>query len=53
VISYRSDGIPSESALVYLLEQYKSQVRVEHFGQYKYVLSKNSRSEEILLIGTP
>lgn len=52
VVSYRSDGIPGESALVHLLEQYKSNVRVEHYGQYKYVLSKNSRSGEILLIGT-
>jgi adenine-specific DNA methylase len=52
VVSYRSDGIPSESELVSLLKRYKSRVRVEHFGPYKYVLSKNSRSKEILLIGT-
>ncbi len=52
VISYRSDGIPSESELVSLLRQYKSDVRVEHFGHYKYVLSPNSKSGEILLIGT-
>lgn len=52
VVSYRSDGIPGESALVHLLKQYKSDVRVEYFGQYKYALSKNSRSGEILLIGT-
>ena len=42
----------SKSVLLHLLEQYKSNVRVEHYGQYKYVLSKNSRSGEILLIGT-
>lgn len=52
VVSYRSDGIPSESELVYLLERYKKQVRVEHYGQYKYVLSKNDKSGEMLLIGT-
>ena len=52
VVSYRSDGIPSESELVFLLRQYKSNVRVQHFGNYKYVLSRNSESREILLIGT-
>jgi adenine-specific DNA-methyltransferase len=52
VVSYRSDGIPDESALAHLLGQYKANVHVEHFGQYKYVLSTNSRSSEILLIGT-
>lgn len=52
VVSYRSDGVPGESALAHLLGQYKATVRVEHFGQYKYVLSTNSRSGEILLIGT-
>ena len=52
VVSYRSDGIPAESALIHLMEKYKSTVRVAHFGQYKYALSKNSRSGEMLLIGT-
>ena len=52
VISYRSDGVPSESELVSLIKKYKRNVRVEHFGQYKYVLSTNSESGEILLIGT-
>jgi len=51
-VSYRSDGIPSESELVSLLKRNKRNVRVEHFGQYKYVLSTNSKSKEILLIGT-
>ena len=51
VISYRSDGIPTEAELVALLKQYKREVRVEHFGLYKYALSKNSKSKEILLIG--
>ena len=52
VVSYRSDGIPSEAELVSLLKQYKQHVRVEHFGQYKYALSTNSEAKEILLIGT-
>ena len=51
VVSYRSDGIPSESELVFLLKQYKRNVRVEHFGQYKYVLSTDSESGEVLLTG--
>ncbi len=52
VVSYRSDGIPSEPELVFLLKQYKRNVHVERFGQYKYVLSTNSESGEILLVGT-
>ena len=51
VVSYRSDGIPSEVELADLLKRYKTYVRVEHFGQYQYVLSTNSESKEILLIG--
>jgi adenine-specific DNA-methyltransferase len=51
VISYRSDGIPVESELVSLLQRYKCNVSVVHFGQYKYVLSTDSDSGEILLIG--
>jgi adenine-specific DNA methylase len=52
VISYRSDGIPSETELISILERYKNKVHVEHYGQYKYVLSTNPESKEILLIGT-
>jgi len=52
VVSYRNDGIPSEPELVSLLKQYKRNARVEHFGQYKYALSTNSKSKEIILIGT-
>jgi len=52
VVSYRSDGIPPLAGLVSLLERYKTQVQVMHFGQYQYALSTNSRSKEILLIGT-
>ena len=52
VVSYRSDGIPSEQELISLFKLYKGNVHVEHFGEYKYVLSTNSDSKEILLIGT-
>jgi adenine-specific DNA methylase len=52
VVSYRSDGIPSETELVQLLGRYKRNVRVEYFGQYKYALSTNGESKELLLIGT-
>lgn len=52
VVSYRSDGIPSELELVSLFKRYKRNVRVEHYGKYKYVLSTNSESKETLLIGT-
>ena len=51
VVSYRSDGIPTEAELKYLLEKYKKSVEIKHYGQYKYVLSTNSKSKEMLLIG--
>ncbi|MEA3351950.1 MAG: DNA adenine methylase [Chloroflexota bacterium] len=51
VVSYRSDGIPTEAELVELLQRYKSSVRVEYYGHYKYALSTNSKSKEILFIG--
>lgn len=51
VVSYRSDGIPSKKEIEALLKQYKSKVDVLHYGQYKYVLSTNGRSEELLFIG--
>ena len=46
-----ADGIPAEDELVAMLKRYKKQVRVESFGQYKYVLSTNAKAGEILLIG--
>jgi len=52
VVSYRNDGIPSIAELTQLLGRYKQQVRVEYFGQYKYVLSTNGNSEEALVVGT-
>lgn len=51
VVSYRSDGIPAETELISLLKQYKRQIRVEHFKEYKYVLSTNDDSSEILVVG--
>lgn len=51
VVSYRSDGIPSEKELIDILGKYKTSVRSFHYGQYTYVLSKNNKSKELLLIG--
>ena len=51
VVSYRSDGIPSEPELIKLLKQFKTDVRVERYRNYQYVLSKNKSSSEVLLIG--
>jgi adenine-specific DNA methylase len=52
VVSYRNDGIPSEPELVSLLKRYNRDVHIEYFGQYKYALSNNAKSKEIILIGT-
>jgi adenine-specific DNA methylase len=51
VVSYRSDGIPSESELTALLRRFKPRVELLHYGKYQYALSKNRRSRELLLIG--
>ncbi len=51
VVSYRSDGIPSETELASMLKKYRRHVHLVHYGQYQYVLSTNSQSKEILLIG--
>jgi len=50
-VSYRRDGIPSEDELVALLRRYKRDVRVVHFGRYRYALSTAAASAEMLLIG--
>jgi adenine-specific DNA methylase len=50
-VSYRSDGIPSEAELVNLMRQYKQNVEVVRYGSYKYALSTNTQSKEILIIG--
>jgi adenine-specific DNA methylase len=51
VVSYRSDGIPSVEELTGLLRRFKRRVTVAHFTAYRYVLSTNDRSGEVLLIG--
>jgi adenine-specific DNA methylase/transcriptional regulator with XRE-family HTH domain len=51
VVSYRNDGIPSEEELVGMLKEVKRKVTLVRYGPYKYVLSKNGESKEILLIG--
>ena len=45
VVSYRSDGLPSCSNLVSLLEDVKAHVDVVHYGEYKYVLSNGESSQ--------
>ncbi|MEA3310398.1 MAG: DNA methyltransferase, partial [Chloroflexota bacterium] len=50
VVSYRSDGIPSEQEILSLLQLYKQNVHVERFRHYKYVLSTNHRADELLFI---
>lgn len=50
VVSYRSDGIPSPETLISLLKKYKGEnVRLETLN-YKYVLSTNGTSSEILCV---
>lgn len=51
VLSYRSDGIPSGNELLALLKRHRPHVEVHSLGSYKYVLSTNSRSDELLFIG--
>lgn len=50
VISYRSDGIPSEGHLLELVKKFKRNVRIAHQEKYKYALSTNNNSREVLLI---
>ena len=51
VISYRSDGIPSVDDLVKIVNQFKKNSKFVTFKNYKYVLSTNDKSDEILIIG--
>ena len=50
IVSYRSDGIPTEPELMGMLREVKRNVSVIHYGEYKYVLSKNGNSKELLFI---
>lgn len=51
VVSYRSDGIPDEATLAGLIRRYKPRVRVTGAARYRYALSTNRRSRELLFIG--
>jgi len=52
VVSYRSDGIPSSQELVEIMKEFKSNVSIFRLdGNYKYVLSTNHKSTEVLIIG--
>lgn len=51
VVSYRTDGIPSEQELHDLLTATKKTVKRARCLDYKYVLSTNETSKEALLIG--
>jgi adenine-specific DNA-methyltransferase len=50
VVSYRSDGIPSQAELLKLLKAIKPTVKQFHFGQYQYALSTNGNSQELLFV---
>lgn len=52
VVSYRTDGVPSESEMMDRLRRYKKSIRVAYRGPYQYVLSKNKSSQECLFIAT-
>ena len=51
VVSYRSDGIPSEEEIFATLNKYKRSIRISRYENYKYVFSKNSETQELLFIG--
>jgi adenine-specific DNA-methyltransferase len=52
VVSYRSDGIPSPKELVDMVGRVKKHVETRTLASnYKYVLSKNDASTEMLIIG--
>lgn len=53
VVSYRSDGIPRTDELVNNMRKCKNNVNLYSLNSnYKYVLSKNRKSTEVLLVGT-
>lgn len=51
-LSYRSDGQPSIDELLEFVGKSFSKVELHRFGNYKYVLSTNCSTEEILIVGT-
>lgn len=50
-ISYRSDGIPSQAELVDLMRTARANVEVYKAANYKYALSTNTKSDELLIVG--
>ena len=52
VVSYRSDGIPTVEQLLELLRTIKSTVRICDGVPHPYALSKNRRSNEVLIVAT-
>jgi adenine-specific DNA methylase len=50
IVSYRSDGMPSEEELVEIMSKYKNEVKVKH-TDYQYALSRQRKGQEILIIG--
>lgn len=53
VLSYRSDGVPTERALKESLSLSDCNVQVGSFGDFKYALSKTDTNEELYLISYP
>jgi diaminopimelate decarboxylase len=51
VVSYRSDGMPTIPEILTLMKKYKKNVTLFSYGEYRYVLSHNGNSQEILIIG--
>ncbi len=51
VVSYRSDGIPSIEKIVKLLSNFITPINVIYKKGYKYALSTNGNSDEVLIIG--
>lgn len=51
VVSYRSDGVPTPEVLTQLMKKYKKSVEEVFRGDYKYALSTNGNSKEILIVG--
>jgi len=50
VVSYRSDGIPSDTDLMNLLKKHKNKVIKLNRKDYKYALSNNGNSQELLFV---
>lgn len=49
-ISYRSDGIPSTDELQAMLRRQNRRIRLHTDNRYRYALSTNKRSAEVLII---